>query len=60
MAEEEIKILYKTGFTWLDAEGKEVQSTYVTYQTADGRVGSIVIRKAEPSNEEIRAAIRGG
>jgi len=55
----EIKILHKTGFEWLDAEGKPVRSTYVTYQTPDGRVGSKVIRKESPSDEEILKAIKG-
>lgn len=59
MMAEEVKILHKTTFTWLDAEGKEVVSTYVTFQTPDGRVGSRVIRKEAPTEEEILAAIKG-
>jgi len=59
MTEEEIKILAQVPFEWLDAEGKPIYSTYVTYQDKAGRVGSIVIRKKEPSEAEILEAIKG-
>ena len=58
MAEAEIKFLAQVPFEWLDAEGKPVYSTYVTYQDKTGRVGYIVIRKKEPSEAEILEAIR--
>jgi len=58
MAEEEIKILAEVPFEWLDAEGKPLSSTFVTYQDKAGRVGSIVIRKKEPTKDEILTAIK--
>lgn len=57
LAEKKFEVLSQTPYVWVNAERKLVQSTFVTYRDETGRVGTIVIRKAKPTLDEVKAAV---
>ena len=54
----EFKTLSRTPYTWVNAERKLVESTFVVFKDAEGRVGTIVIRKAKPTDAEVEAEVK--
>ena len=54
----EFEILSSTPFVWVNAKRELAQSSFVTYRDEEGRVGTITIRKAEPSLAEVKAAVK--
>lgn len=56
MAEKEFEIVSESPYAWVDADRKIVQSTFVVYRLK-GTVGTIVVRKAKPSEAEVKRAI---
>lgn len=53
----EFEIVSTTPYAWVSAERKLVQSTMVVYRDEEGRVGTIVVRKAKPSKDEVKRAV---
>lgn len=54
----EFKVLSKTPYSYVGAERKLVESTFVVFKDAEGRVGTIVIRKAKPTDAEVAAEVK--
>ena len=54
----EFAILSSTPYVWVNADRKLMQSSFVTYRDAEGRVGSIVVPKVKPSVAEVEAALK--
>jgi len=54
----EITVMSKTPYAWVNAKRELVQSTFVVYKDKEGRVGTIVVQKKEPSDSEIQEAIK--
>jgi len=54
----EITVLSKTPSTYMGADRKLVETTFVVYKDKEGRVGTIVVHKAKPSDAEILEAIK--
>jgi len=54
----EITVLSKTPYAWVNAKRELQASTFVVYQDKEGRVGTIVIQKKEPTDSEIQDAIK--
>jgi len=54
----EITVLSKTPSAWVNAKKELVTSTFVVYRDKDGRVGTIVVAKKDPSDVEIEAEVK--
>jgi len=54
----EIEILSQTPYSWVNEKGQLTESTFVVYRDQQGRVGSIVIKKAKPTTSEIESEIK--
>jgi len=54
----EYTILSRTPSAYVNAERKLVETTFVVFKDKDGRVGTIVIHKAKPSDTEVEAEIK--
>ena len=54
----EFKVLSRTPYAWVNAERKLVESTFVVFKDAEGRVGTIVVNKAKPSEDDVSKAIK--
>jgi len=54
----DVTILSKTPSAYVSADRKLVETTFVVYKDKDGRVGTIVIHKAKPSDSEIADEIK--
>jgi len=54
----EIEVLSKTPYSWVNEQGRLVESTFVVYREKEGRVGSIVIKKSKPENREIEEEVK--
>jgi len=54
----EIEVLSQTPYSWINEKGQLTESTFVVYKDQQGRVGSIVVKKAKPTQAEIEAEIK--
>jgi len=54
----EIMILSKTPSAYMSLDRKLVETTFVVFKDKDGRVGTIVIHKAKPTDAEIADEIK--
>ena len=54
----EFEVLSRTPYAWVNEKRELVASTFAVYRDAEGRVGTIVIPKAKPSDAEVLAAIK--
>ena len=54
----EFKVLSRTPYALVNEKRELAASTFVVYRDAEGRVGTIVVEKAKPSDAEILAAIK--
>jgi len=54
----EIEILSRTPYVTVDKNRKLAASTFIVYKDVDGRLGTIVLGKAEPKDAEVVEAIR--
>jgi len=54
----EITVLTKTPYAWVNAKRELVESTFVVYKDKDGRVGTVVMPKREPSDREIEDEVK--
>jgi len=54
----EITILSKTPSVYVGVDRKLVETTFVVYKDKEGRVGTIVVPKAKPSDSEILDAVK--
>ena len=53
----EFKVLSRTPYAYVNAKRELISSTFVVFRDAEGRVGTIVIRKAKPTDAEIKAEV---
>ena len=53
----EFTVLSKTPYAWVNAKRELVQSSFVVYRDEEGRVGTIVVKKAVPSDAEVKAEV---
>jgi len=54
----EIEVLSQTPYSWVNEKGQLTESTFIVYKTREGRVGSIVVKKAKPTSAEIESEIK--
>ena len=54
----EFEVLSKTPYAWVNEKRELVASSFVVYRDAEGRVGTIVIPKAKPTDADIMAAVK--
>jgi len=54
----EIEIVSKTPYATVNEKRQLVESTFVVYKDKNGRVGTIVVAKAKPSDADVEAAVK--
>lgn len=54
----EFEVLSRTPYAWVNEKRELISSTFVVYRDAEGRVGTIVVPKAKPSDAEVLAAVK--
>jgi len=54
----EITVLSRTPYATVNEKRQLVESTFVVYKDKDGRVGTIVVYKAKPSDADVEAAVK--
>ena len=54
----EFKVLSRAPYVLVNEKRELAASTFVVYRDAEGRVGTIVVPKAEPTDAEILAAVK--
>jgi len=54
----DIEVLSQTPYSWVNEKGQLTESTFIVYREKEGRVGSIVVKKAKPTQSEIETEIR--
>ena len=54
----EFEVLSRTPYAWVNEKRELVSSTFVVYRDVEGRVGTIVVPKAKPTDAEILAAVK--
>ena len=53
----EFEVLSRTPYAWVNAARKLVESTFVVFRDAEGRVGTILIEKAKPTLDDVKKAV---
>jgi len=54
----EITVLSRTPYAWVNEKRELVQSTFVVYRDKEGRVGTIVVGKAKPTDADVEAEVK--
>ena len=54
----EFKVLSRAPYVLVNEKRELVQASFVVFRDAEGRVGTIVIEKATPTDAEILAAVK--
>lgn len=47
----------RTPYAYVNEKRELVQSTFVVFKDAEGRVGTIVLHKAKPTDDEVKRAV---
>ena len=54
----ELEVLSRTPYAWVNEKRELAASTFVVYRDAEGRVGTILVAKAKPTDADIMAAVK--
>jgi len=53
-----IVVVSRTPYAWVNEKRQLVESTFVVYKDKEGRVGTIVINKAAPTDTDVETEVK--